>query len=77
MKKWYFVAICFILAMLCCCLSGCSLPQEEQLETSKETLTTEGYMTYVEYDGHEYLIWSNGIYKGGICHSPKCPCKTK
>lgn len=28
MKKWYFVAICFILAMLLCCLSGCSEPKQ-------------------------------------------------
>ena len=28
MKKWYFAAICFILAMLCCCLGGCSEPKQ-------------------------------------------------
>ena len=28
LKKWYFVAICFILAMLMCCLSGCSEPKQ-------------------------------------------------
>lgn len=28
MKKWYFIAICFILTMLLCCLSGCSEPQQ-------------------------------------------------
>lgn len=28
LKKWYFVAICFILAMLACCLSGCGEPKQ-------------------------------------------------
>ena len=28
MKKWYFAAICFILAMLCYCLGGCSEPKQ-------------------------------------------------
>lgn len=28
LRKWYFVAICFILAMLCCCLGGCSEPKQ-------------------------------------------------
>ena len=28
MKKWYFAAICFILAMLLCCLSSCSEPKQ-------------------------------------------------
>lgn len=30
MKKWYFVAICFILAMLLCCLGGCSDSEPKQ-----------------------------------------------
>ena len=28
LKKWYFVAVCFILAMLCCCFGGCSEPKQ-------------------------------------------------
>ena len=28
LKKWYFVAVCFILAMLCCCFSGCNEPKQ-------------------------------------------------
>lgn len=28
LKKWYFVAICFILFMLGCCLSGCDEPKQ-------------------------------------------------
>lgn len=28
LKKWYFIAICFILTILLCCLSGCSEPKQ-------------------------------------------------
>lgn len=28
LKKWYFAAVCFILAMLLCCLSSCSEPKQ-------------------------------------------------
>lgn len=28
LKKWYFVAICFILFMLGCCLCGCDEPKQ-------------------------------------------------
>lgn len=67
--------ILILLAAVCCC--GCNVPPKTALETSKVELTTVGYMKYVKYDGHEYLIWSSGGYQGGICHSPNCPCKTK
>lgn len=67
--------ILILLAVICFC--GCSLPPKQQLETFEVELTTVGYMRYVEYDGHEYLIWSSSGYQGGICHSPKCPCKMK
>lgn len=28
MKKWYFVAICFVLTMLGCCLGSCDVPEQ-------------------------------------------------
>lgn len=69
MKKFFLIC----LSVISCC--GCSLPPKQQLETSEVELTTIGYMRYIEYDGHEYLIWGSKDYQGGICHSPKCPCR--
>ena len=28
---------------------------------------------YVEFDDHEYVYYHT-IYKGSMCHSPKCKC---
>ena len=47
----------------------------KQLESTSTEITNEGNFRYVEYDGHQYLIWITGSYRGGICHSPNCPCK--
>ena len=30
---------------------------------------------YLEFDGHQYVKYTDG-YRGGLCHSPKCPCNT-
>lgn len=64
--------ILILLATICCC--GCSI---KQLESTPTESTNEGDFRYVEYDGHQYLIWRAGSYRGGICHSPDCPCKMK
>ena len=32
-----------------------------------------GRLTYIMFDGHEYVRMSSG-HQGGICHSPKCKC---
>ena len=64
--------ILILLAAICCC--GCDI---KQLESTSTEITNEGNFRYVEYDGHQYLIWIAGSYRGGICHSPKCPCKMK
>jgi hypothetical protein len=65
-----------ILLMLAICCYGCS----RDVDTVKciETHSTNvGYFTYVQYDGHEYLIWRNGMSLCGITHSPKCHCQNK
>ena len=65
--------ILMLLLVICCC--GCS--HEETIKHSKPCYTTIGQFIYVQYDGHEYLIWNNGMYQNGITHSPNCPCKNK
>lgn len=81
LKKWYFVAICFILAMLLCCLSGCSTGITTEGPT--QNLNVKYYykdpalrLFTAEIEGHLYVIY-NGTYKGGIIHAEHCPCKMK
>lgn len=70
MKKLFL----FCLAVISCC--GC-LPTEQNIKSTEWVDTNVGYFKYVEYDGHEYLVFSNGGHGAGICHSPKCPCQNK
>ena len=70
MKK---ILIILISAIICC-----SCYSETKPVVKHETYyTSVGDLKYVEYDGHQYLIWRAGSYRGGICHSPKCPCQFK
>lgn len=79
--KWYLVAICFILAMLSCCLSGCStgatVEEPTQNINMKFYYRDAATLLYTaEIEGHLYVIYS-GTYKGGIIHAEHCPCKMK
>lgn len=67
MKKLFLIC----LAVITCC--GCS-STEQNIKNTEFVITSEGHFKYIEYDGHEYLIWSCG-YAKGITHSPKCPCQ--
>ena len=40
------------------------------VETAKHP---ERCFSYREFDGHQYVMFHDG-YRGGIAHSPKCPC---
>lgn len=63
----------FLLSIIICC----SCYSETKPAVKSETyFTNVGSFKYIEYDGHEYLIWSCG-YAEGITHSPKCPCQFK
>lgn len=64
----------FLLSIIICC----SCYSETKPVVKKETyFTSAGSFKYVEFDGHEYLIWTSGSHRGGITHSPKCPCQLK
>lgn len=64
--------ILILLAAICCL--GCE--READTVKSIETHSTNvGSFTYIQYDGHEYLIWRNGMSLCGMTHSPKCPCQ--
>ena len=64
----------FLISTIICC--ACE-PETKQVVKSETYFTNVGSFKYVEFDGHEYLIWIRGSYRGGITHSPKCPCQFK
>ena len=66
--------ILILLATICCL--GCSHETDNAMRGGTH-LTNVGSFTYVQYDGHEYLVWINGMHRGGITHSPNCPCQNK
>ena len=68
MKKLFLIC----LAVITCC--ACS-STEQNIKTTEWVDTNVGYFKYVEYDGHEYLMWRSTAYAGGITHSPNCPCQ--
>ena len=64
-----------LLVVICCC--GCTRNVDVLVHRGATLSINVGDFTYVQYDGHEYLIWINGGHRGGITHSPKCPCQNK
>ena len=69
MKK---ILIC--LAAICCI--GCDVKYDERkdVEINKCVTTNVGSIYYIDFDGHQYVVWHNYGYRGSMCHSPKCPC---
>lgn len=76
MKKFIFILIAFIVAF---CFTSCGeLPTKEGKVIERRSFVKGvgyiGYVKYVEFDGHQYVIWSDAGYKGSMCHSPNCHC---
>ena len=77
-----------LLALALGILLGCSESPKNEEGHHVADKTPEGYAVrmnagaeeihfrYIEVDGHEYLLMT-GFHKGGIGHSPKCPCLNK
>lgn len=83
LKKWYFVAICFISAMLLCCLSGCCDSTGVTKEEPTQTLNVKYYYKdpiirfyTAEIEGHLYIIY-DGPHECSVLHAEHCPCKMK
>lgn len=64
--------ILILLVAICCLGCECKTESVKDIETHS---TNVGSFTYVQYDGHEYLIWRNGMSLCGMTHSPNCPCQ--
>lgn len=73
MKKFIIILIAFIVAF---CFTSCGeIPTKNSKVIENHSIVKGvGHVKYVEFDGHQYVMWDNGGYKGSICHSPNCPC---
>lgn len=59
-----------LVAVLLVSLAGCSY----QPSSSTTGTVGGGDIETVEHDGHLFTVW-DGVYAGGIIHSPSCPCQ--
>ena len=66
----------FLILLVAICCLGCER-EAETVKRGETHPTAVGRFTYVQYDGHEYLLWINGSHRAGITHSPKCSCQNK
>ena len=64
MKKM-FVILSVVFSMVLC-----SCGNNNEKEEYNRRLNN---MSYIEFDGHEYVRYHN-YNQGSITHSPKCPC---
>ena len=60
------------------CLVGCdNTPVDKKgryvAEKPNEWYSDIGKLSYIVFDGHEYVRLNDG-HQGGLCHSPKCKC---
>ena len=51
------------------------IPEKESktIEDAFYVKNISGYIEYVEFDGHQFIHYSDG-QRGSICHSPNCHC---
>ena len=73
MKK--FIFILFISFFTIACGLAPDTPVKECTVVEKtHSVPNVGQVTYVEFDGHQYVMWFGTVYAGSLCHSPNCPC---
>ena len=65
-----------LLVAICCLGCECNHPEKEspKVEIGKPMSTQIGTVYYIDFDGHQYVMWHNTAHRGSMCHSPKCPC---
>ena len=72
MKK-FIILIAVIVAF---CFTSCDTQptRDGKVIESRSYVKGVGHIKYVEFDGHQYVMWDDGGYKGSMCHSPNCNC---
>ena len=77
MKRVCLVLACAVVMFL---IASCTwvVSREIKEEQRIEDQWPASKMSYVEFDGHEYVLLDKfGARSGGITHSPKCECLRK
>lgn len=77
MKRVCLVSACAVVMFLiasCTWVVSMEIKEEQRLKDQWPA----SKMSYVEFDGHEYVLLDKfGARSGGITHSPKCECLKK
>lgn len=77
MKRVCLVFACAVVMFLiasCTWVVSMEIKEEQRLEDQWPA----SKMSYVEFDGHEYVLLDKfGARSGGITHSPRCECLRK
>lgn len=58
-------------------LASCEWPDTHSVQ-AEDTITVDGNdiaIRTITYKGHDYILFT-GFYKGSLCHSESCHCKT-
>ena len=78
MKRLISIIITCLILILLCALVSCDSTHPDPVKRSEDVHTSSiGRIQYVEFDGHEYVLWQGNIYAASLCHSPKCKCLNK
>lgn len=68
------VAGVLILALIFAIFKGIGIhPNDNAYVRDSQSVANCGQLMDVEYKGHYYIVY-DGPHKGGITHSPDCPC---
>ena len=75
----FFLIWAVLTALVCVLFSGCRPDEQVTNERGIKVIpNNDTDWEYVEWDGHEYVLWRpDPSHRGGIAHSPKCPCRSK
>jgi hypothetical protein len=58
-------------------LVSCDSSENKEIKTKSGKIIQKPSIDIIEYNGHEYIIYSHGWGRcatGGITHNPDCPC---
>jgi hypothetical protein len=72
--------IFLVFSIICFGLCSCRKPVYKEVDGGRQIRVVPNTSTrfnYIEFDGHEYLEYYDGLgHRGSVCHSPKCHCLT-
>ena len=73
MKKFIFILFISFFTIACGLVPDTPVKECTVVEKT-HNVPNVGQVKYVEFDGHQYVMWLGNVYAGSLCHSPNCPC---